>query len=490
MAITTTPFVIKHYDGFGGNFVNSQYLSNSYNTAKPHVFENTLMKIYSSKTRFFTGKPLIGMTGAKMGGIKEIPVEVYRWTLQGAEEKTARSMENLEAGNATPGVQGQSFRIKLDLDYYASPDVLFGMDNEYPLAIQSGPVQDGSGFIYTVKIQGDDPNVYFPTEYLEVGSEFNKVWTSTASEYNKKFGTQQAPNSFKLENQIGMFAQKLSVTDRAMREEGRIEVEFLYTDPRTGKESKISRFMPMYEARMNDELYMSMEAQLTYGKKQTVAGDDGYWIKTGPGLRQQMKDSWVEYFNGALTTTKLRDYLMSIFFSREDEQNRKVVGMTGTLGSLMFHDMLASEASSFLTVDTNFTQKLSSKPRHLSFGAQFTHYQGPEGVEVTVTKNPMNDSRRYQKQMHPQYPDIPIDSARFTFLDFGSAGKEDNISMLKLKDSFRHGYTVGTVGPNGPVQGGQAGALIAGYDIFTEGSAGLWIKDITRGGELIFDADY
>lgn len=65
---------------------------------------------------------------------------------------------------------------------------------------------------------------------------------------------------------------------------------------------------------------------------------------------------------------------MSIFFSREDEQNRKVVAMSGTYGSLQFHDMLAGEASGFLTVDSLFNEKISSNPRHLSFGAQYTHY--------------------------------------------------------------------------------------------------------------------
>ena len=50
--------------------------------------------------------------------------------------------------------------------------------------------------------------------------------------------------------------------------------------------------------------------------------------------------------------------------------------------------------------------------------------------------------------------------------------------------------TLSTVGPNGPVKGGQAGVLKAGYDMFTEGTAGLWIKDVTRCGELIFDAEY
>lgn len=61
MATTRSQFIIKHYDGFGGNFVDSQYLAASYETGKPHMFNNTLMKIYSSQNRFFTGKPLLGI---------------------------------------------------------------------------------------------------------------------------------------------------------------------------------------------------------------------------------------------------------------------------------------------------------------------------------------------------------------------------------------------------------------------------------------------
>lgn len=69
-----------------------------------------------------------------------------------------------------------------------------------------------------------------------------------------------------------------------------------------------------------------------YGKKQTKAAQDGCWIKTGPGIREQLKDSWLEYYNGALTVNRIKDYLMDIFLSRVDEQDRKVVAMTGTLG--------------------------------------------------------------------------------------------------------------------------------------------------------------
>jgi len=490
MATTNNQFIIKHLDGFGGNFVDSQYLGAAYETGKPYVFQNTLTKIFSSRSRFFNGKFLLSMTGAKAFGTKEIDTEVYRWTLQGAEEKSARSLGQLDTANTLPGLNNTTFRIWLDLDYFARPDVLLSEDNDYPLAIKDGPIPYGGGFVYTVQIQGDLPDTYLPVYLLEAGREFDKSWTSTQSEYNDVFGTQQYPNSFQLESQVGAFAQKFTITDKAWRDSGRLEVEFMYTDPMTGKEMKVKSFLPMAEAKMHDELLMGMEVQGWLGKKQTQPAPDGYFVKTGPGIRQQLQDSWLEYYNSALTVNRLKDYLMSIFLSRVDEQDRKIVAMTGTLGSMMFHDMLASEASSFLTLDTNFTRVINNDPRYLSFGAQYTHYKGPEGIEVTLVKNAMYDNRKYCKRMHPQFTEFPIDSLRFTFLDFGTSGSQNNIMALRVKDTYRYGWVGGTITPSGPVKGGMAGALKAGYDMFTEGTFGVMITDVTRCGELVYDFEY
>jgi hypothetical protein len=368
-------YIIKHYDGFGGNFLDSQYLGNSYDTGKPHMFENSLMRIYSAESRFMTGKLLVGMTGAKEGGVTEIDTEVYRWRLQGAEFKAARVLEVLDDSNTAPGLNGTTFRVKLDLDYFHFPDVLLGEDPDYPVQVVDGPIPDGIGSIYVLKLQGDNPTKFFPTEYLQIGREFTKGWTSVPSEYNQWFGTQQYPNSLMLEGQVGAFAQSLTITDKALRDQGRLAWEFMYTDA-NGKTQKSSKFMPMAENKMWDELYQSMEAQAWYGTKQTQAGPDGYWIKTGPGIREQLKDSHIEYYNGALTENKLKDYLMDIFFSRTDEADRKVVAVTGTLGSMMFHDMLAAAASSFFTLDTHFIDRYNAglAGRHLSYGAQFRHY--------------------------------------------------------------------------------------------------------------------
>lgn len=97
---------------------------------------------------------------------------------------------------------------------------------------------------------------------------------------NEYFGTQQYPDTFKLESQLGFFAQKLTVTDKALRTDGRMGVTILYQDA-NGKDRKIDRFVPYAESKMYDELYRSMDAQMLYGKKQTQSGPNGYWVKTG-----------------------------------------------------------------------------------------------------------------------------------------------------------------------------------------------------------------
>lgn len=486
--------IIKRYDGFGGNFIDSQYLGAAYETGKPHVFENTLMRIFSAQSRFFSNKLVTSMTGGKANGVKEIDNWIYRWKMQGAEAKSARIVENLESSNTTPGLNNTTFRIKLDLDFYAHPDVLFGEDNEYPLQIVDGPFTDGTGSVYVVRIQGDRPDVYVPADMLEVGKEFNKVWTSTQQEFNEFLGTQQYPSSFMLEAQLGSFGQKYTVTDEAWRNEGKLSVEFMYTD-RSGKSKKVSRFLPMAEAMMWDELYQSMEVQMVYGKKQTQPGKQKYWIKTGAGLREQLKDSWLKYYNGALTVNLLREYLMDIFFARKNETERAVKAVTGTLGSIFFHDALVAVSNGFLTVDSHWVRSAPSETQTpgLAFGAQFKRYTGPEGIVIDVNKNAMYDSMEYCGRRHPQYPNKPVDSARMTFLDFAGgsdASGDGNIMMLKRKDSFRWGYLAGTHTPTGPVKGGSVSALKAGYDVFCEGSAGLWVKDVTRCGEVIYDFEY
>lgn len=291
-----------------------------------------------------------------------------------------------------------------------------------------------------------------------------------------------------MEGQLGFFGQEMIVSDKAWREDGRLEFQFAYED-KDGNTKMLTKFLPMAEAKMHDELMLSMEAQLMYGKKQTRTGSKGYWIKTGSGLREQLKDGWVQYYSGALTTTMLTDFLLNIFFARKDENERKVTLMTGTMGYVMFHKMLAAESRSLLTLDTNWIQKNGTQAGTpaLSYGAQFTRYHGINGIKVDLMANPMYDDNTYCKRYHPAYPGRPIDSFRMTILDFGGYNGDSNIKLISQKDTYKNFYVAGSHTPYGPVTSGQATSAVSGYSLHTSGSAGIVMHDVSRGGELIFD---
>jgi hypothetical protein len=482
----------KKYEGFGGNFFDSDMLASAYDAGKPHIFDKYMGQLFSSTDRF-NGKPLIGMTMAK-GKMVEIDNEIYRWKLVGAQEKFLRSVEvldGLDAADAKPGLGRTNFRVKLDEGWYSYPDVIEGEHDDYKLEVVSGPEQDGNGYIYTLRLQTDDFSKFFPSEYLAVGREFSKVWTSVASEFNEDFGTMQFGSSFELECQVGAFAQKFTVTDKAMREDGRLGMPVPYRDEKTGKVKYSEKFIPLAEAKNENELYDGIEYAMWKGEKSTSVGTQGYIKRTGPGVRQQLRDGHIMFYNGALTESMLYDYLDAIFFSRVSEGQRKITAMTGTMGATAFHNMLATSASSFLTVDTHYIAQRGSDPRHLSYGAQFVHYKGINGIEVDLVINPLYDDTKFCKRMHPVYTNKPIDSWRMTFMDFGSdSDGNDNMTMLSVKDTRRYGYIPGTVGPMGPIKGGALHSAKAGCEFLTEGTGGIWIKDVSRGGEIILDFDY
>lgn len=477
---TSSQFKIKQYEGFGGKFVDSDYLAAAFDTSKPHMFENLFTKIYAAMN-MFGNKPLLSMISKNKLMIDD---EIYRWPLQGSEEKSLRSVEVVETSTA-PGINGTSFKIKLDEDWVSAPEVLMGEDNDYAIRIVNGPIPDGTGFIYECILEEDNPVRYFPVELLAVGKEFCKAWTSVQSEMNDEFGGQYYASSYLLESQVGFFGQEFTITDKALRQEGRIGIPLI-----DGKGNKVERFLPMAEMKMFDTFEMSKEIQLTYGKRSTKQGKNGYWRKTGPGLREQLKDGNVEYYSGDLTEARLRDFLLDIFFARNDRSNRKVRVMTGTMGSMMFHRLLANAASGFLTTDSHFIKSAGTgvTSNDLQFGAQFTRYVGPEGIEVEVYYNPQYDNFQYCKKADPIETNRPVDSWRMTFLDFAAPSSTSfgsNINYLEVKDSYNHGYITGTVGPNGPIQGGATSRLVGAYQRWVQGSAGVQIVDVSRTGELI-----
>lgn len=82
-------------------------------------------------------------------------------------------------------------------------------------------------------------------------------------------------------------------------------------------------FLPVMEAKMEEEVMMSKERAYLLGKKSTMSMTDSkYPVRTGPGLREQLRSGWTSYFSGQPSAKLFSDYVLDITFSRNDAYSR------------------------------------------------------------------------------------------------------------------------------------------------------------------------
>lgn len=486
-------------EGFGGNGVNSTHLIRTYGLDKKDdqsLNATGIAELFSATDRY-SDKPMIGMTEAK-GKKIYLTSNQYSWKLRGHMKQVSVVTEVIEA-SSQPGILKGEFQVVLNRGWYKEPDVLQGESNLYNLEIVGEPYQKSTGFVYTFRLQTDDPAVYFPTDYIQLGREFRKVSTSVVDEENSKYGTIQFNSIFELRSQTGNVAEMFKFTDKALRvdKNSSSSVAKHWSVPfYDSKGYTHSNFMPLAEAEMMNQVYDDIEWGLVFGRKSTRnIAPGGYVKRTGPGYREQAEYGHTLLHNNNLTLSRLDQWLNSIYRGRKDAtpDKRRIVLVTGEMGAQMFHNMVASEASAFLTVDSHYITK-ETDVRHLAFGAQFTHYRGLNGLDVTVMLNPAYDNPDFCPEKHPIYTDSCIDSWRMDILDFGMASQAttasmgDNISMVCEQFADYFFTTAGKWDPKTgmPINDGSAGLAggLSGYATHVEKSFGLWIKDISRCGTI------
>ena len=492
-------------EGLGGNSWNSQHLVRTYGVDKPHDLSTSIMmsEMFSATDRY-QDKPLIGMTEAK-GKKLELTSNQFTWKLVGHQKIKARIVEVVETASQ-PGLNQSTFDIVLDRAWYKYPDVLTGNDAEFPIEIvppaeltRSNPQQFGTGWRYTVRLQTDDNSRSIPVNLIQAGQEFWKTSTSVSDEMNQDYGTLQFNTIFELRGQMGNVGEQIQVTDKMLRVDKNSNAsgqpKFWRVPFIDAKGKKYTNFMPLVEATLWNQIYEDIEWGLNYGRRSITTGSQGYLKRTGAGLRQQLEDGNTLKHSGNLTLSQLDEWLSSIYRGRKDASpsSRKIVLSTGERGARMFDSMVATEASAFYADIGNLAIQ-GSDVRHLSYGIQFTHYKGKNGLDVTVMLDPNKDNPTYNGKMHPNYPDTTQDSWRMDILDFGTTSEQsvanasDNIVMVSERYADHYFTTVGkwNKATGMPINDGSVGNAggIGGYSCHIEKSFGLLIKDITRCGSI------
>ena len=185
---------------------------------KPEVFENKMTQIFTSVR--YSDNPLTKWLSGNVTTDKSISKREWEWKMRGATTKPLVVVENVEPdSNVTPGKFRSDFKIKLEEDWFIPGDIINpGTSNKkYQCRIQQQPQQHGKGFIYTVRLMSDDPQLFLPVQYLQPGQAWSKLF-SQYEEGAEQSGSTQYSMPFMLQNRMSRYRKKYRVTGDVAQE--------------------------------------------------------------------------------------------------------------------------------------------------------------------------------------------------------------------------------------------------------------------------------
>ena len=142
--------------------------------AKPDVFEGKMTQLFTS-TRY-SGNP---MTALGAASARTINSTNWEWELKGATTRPLVVVEDIEPGNTTKGRFKQSFKMKLDENWFLAGDVITpgAANKKYQVRIQEVEGKRGNGTVYIVRAMSDDSSFFIPNTYFTAGTPWAKLFS-------------------------------------------------------------------------------------------------------------------------------------------------------------------------------------------------------------------------------------------------------------------------------------------------------------------------
>lgn len=514
-------------------FKTSKYTDTNtiYQWYRKDTFTNYKGMLALWNQRRLVNTPLLNMTELKNN-------VVY---VNGAEGKFSYSVpyeiglpvivENVAVGNSYPGIDGQTFLIKLSEDCFTSTDVIT-YDYRDGVSLYIDPmgvpgkgvngVEDNGGYLYAVQVVSfDKKNSYFPPEFLAPGTPFMKISNVTGEYETDKSSFSTRFGSFKLENQIAggrsvyhwitAYADMLNVVDPSMQWISNVYGDLnnskstmvMYNLDEKGQPIKGSlKWMYMVEAMLWAEMKKMEETELMWGKGGVVTGSGRTPVRVGMGLYEQMRNGTrVKYTT--LTKALLDGVFGQLFYgSNVPVERRATTVQCGTGALIEVSKLIENEVGKvpFLTTSKDLSI-FKGDSMNLSFGYRFTSMQFPTAGKVTFVHNPAFDNQ-YNRVADGLIGEYPIHSYTMAIFDItderesNAASKMDtqfkyedgfntgaNVCLVKPQgmDGIVWGYELGTHAPKGMTSGPiYSTSQRDGYAIWMKSMSSIWLKDASR----------
>lgn len=448
---------------------------------KPHVFEGKMNQLFSAQN-YYSDNPLSSIAWS-MGAEKEITSNTWEWEMKGANERPLTVIEKVET-SAKPGFGRTVFKIKGDEDLFVPGDVISpGTSGQrYQSRVMEAPVKNGNGWVYTLRLVSDNFQDFVPVNLLEAGQAWAKLY-STYGEGDTEDGSTHVSGTIALQDSLGKFRKHYKVTDYVAEQVLAVKVP-------DSKGSYHNSWINLTEVEYWRQWYRELERAFWYNKKaRSIENVTGRSVDSFSGILEKLNDSHIHYYS-ELTAKLIEEFLMSIFYSRVKPGSRgNLKVFTGEYGMLLFNRAMQDlmQKRGWVLANSNFNPVESVKSEYhsnaYSVGYQFLKYKMHNGAELEVVHNPIYDDRSVNFEIDP-ITGYPVESMRFTFLDFSGENGESNIQLVSKKNGYKFGYVAGLVNPYGANKGSLMSHSGEFYSMHVSKQCGVHIQDITRCGEL------
>jgi hypothetical protein len=502
--------------------VDSYHLSNLLKSAEPTdlgpvdlwaMAQKVEMPLYQMSS--FGGKNVISVDNAR---------GEYKWQIPVTQDLPYIT-EDIESANATKGIDGQSFKIKLNKRSFGHGDIItYDKYNGVEMYITADDIiPAGDGFIYTVQLVNNDNAKYLDNKYLKVGTKvFRKG--SARGEYGERFSDIGNINAgfHEFYNYVGGAEAHVhySVSSRAdlmmkggMKADGTVPVIEMWrnfdksVDPsitnledmasKMGKDyvkkayqsGQLTRtFLTTMEAAHLSKIANDIETYLMWGQGGKVKQDGPDDIRLSVGLWKQLDNSYKRIYNkGSFNLDLFKSEIFNFFNGKVEFQGpdpkRQLVVQTGLGGMKLVNEAIKKEAiNSGLVINASEIGAITGKGMDLNFGFAYTQYVIPFLANVKFVLNPAFDNIHTNDIENPIIDGFPLSSYNFIIFDI-TDNTNDNIYLLKLSwdNQLKWFYQNGTMDYMGRTQGFQSSGNFNGYRVFmTQTMPAIWVKDPTK----------
>ena len=450
----------------------------------------------------------------------------YKWQTPVSQE-LPYIIEDIEPNNTTKGVDGTTFKIKLNKREFGHGDIItYDKYNGAELYITADDILPmGDGFIYTVQLVNNDNYRFLDNVYLTAQTRFFRKG-SARGEYGERFSDIQTRAGFReFYNFVGGSEAHVhySVSSRAdmmlkggMNADGTVPVTEIWRnfdqnmDPAitkiedmVGKMGKdyvkravangtLTRtFLTTMEAAHLTKVATDIETYLMWGHGGRIKQDGPDDIRMSVGLWKQLDNSFKRVYNKSGFSLELfRAELYNFYAGRVEFQGpdpkRQLIVQTGMGGMRMVNEAIKREAAnSGLVIQAaanNGIGAISGQGMNLGFGFAYTSYVIPFLANVQFVINPAFDNIHTNDIENPLIDGFPLSSYSFIIFDI-TDNTNDNIFMLKLSwdNQLKWWYQNGTMDYMGRTQGFASSGQFNGYRVYmTQTMPAIWVKDPTK----------